>query len=63
MCVDIYVCVDKISFFRKMWCNKSKEYFTRMFLTEDRHYFDIWEGEHGHTFEDVREKIVELSSD
>ena len=56
---DVFMRVDKICFFRKMWSQKKEKYYTRIFLTGDRFYYEEWDM----SFEEVKEKILELSED
>ena len=58
---EVYLRVGKISFFRKMLWRRGSEvkYYTRIFLSADNHYYDEWEV----SFEEVRDKILELSED
>ena len=59
---DILININTVSFVRgKMWNKKKSDYFTRIFMSQDGHYFDVYEEADGNSFEEIKERLLILS--
>jgi hypothetical protein len=56
---DVFLCVDKITFFRKMWSSKNEKHYTRIFLSGDKFYYEEWDI----PFEEIKETIIALTEE
>ena len=51
---DVFIRIDSITFFRKMWSQKQAKHFTRIFLSGDKFYYEEWDV----PYEEIKEAIL-----
>ena len=59
---DILISFNKISFVKgRMWDKEKNDYFTRIFMSQNNHHFNVYEKADGNSFEEIKEKLLLLS--
>lgn len=54
---DVFIRIDSITFFRKMWSVKKSEHYTRIFLAGDKFPYEEWHV----PYEEIKEAILNAS--